>query len=64
MPLVNPALIDMLADSRWTDISPSPRCQCSMPDKLTMLPVCPEGAGGLPPPQVCPSDQLHKTFIC
>ncbi|XP_056594353.1 retinal-specific phospholipid-transporting ATPase ABCA4a [Triplophysa dalaica] len=51
MPLVNPALIDMLADSRWTDISPSPRCQCSTPDKLTMLPVCPEGAGGLPPPQ-------------
>nr|XP_055038477.1 retinal-specific phospholipid-transporting ATPase ABCA4a isoform X1 [Misgurnus anguillicaudatus] len=51
MPLVNPALIDMLADPKWTYVSPSPSCQCSTPDKLTMLPVCPEGAGGLPPPQ-------------
>uniref|UniRef100_A0A8C2IYY7 P-type phospholipid transporter n=1 Tax=Cyprinus carpio TaxID=7962 RepID=A0A8C2IYY7_CYPCA len=51
MPLVNPALIEMLGNPEWTDISPSPSCQCSTPDKLTMLPVCPEGAGGLPPPQ-------------
>ncbi|XP_016395780.1 LOW QUALITY PROTEIN: retinal-specific ATP-binding cassette transporter-like [Sinocyclocheilus rhinocerous] len=51
MPLVNPALIEMLGNPEWTDISPSPSCQCSMPNKLTMLPVCPEGAGGLPPPQ-------------
>uniref|UniRef100_A0A8C1ZWV5 P-type phospholipid transporter n=1 Tax=Cyprinus carpio TaxID=7962 RepID=A0A8C1ZWV5_CYPCA len=51
MPLVNPVLIEMLGNPEWTDISPSPSCQCSTPDKLTMLPVCPEGAGGLPPPQ-------------
>uniref|UniRef100_A0A8C2KSS4 P-type phospholipid transporter n=1 Tax=Cyprinus carpio TaxID=7962 RepID=A0A8C2KSS4_CYPCA len=51
MPLVNPALIEMLGNPEWTDISPSPSCQCSTPNKLTMLPVCPEGAGGLPPPQ-------------
>ncbi|XP_039982421.1 retinal-specific phospholipid-transporting ATPase ABCA4a [Xiphias gladius] len=51
MPLVNPALIDMLAGPEWNSLRPSPDCQCSTPRKLTMLPVCPEGAGGLPPPQ-------------
>ncbi|XP_062335379.1 retinal-specific phospholipid-transporting ATPase ABCA4-like isoform X2 [Osmerus eperlanus] len=51
MPLVNPALIDMLAGPEWTFVHPSPSCQCSTPRKLTMLPVCPDGAGGLPPPQ-------------
>ncbi|TRY62479.1 hypothetical protein DNTS_007141, partial [Danionella cerebrum] len=51
MPLVNPMLIEMLESPKWTDIHPSPSCQCSTPNKLTMLPVCPEGAGGLPPPQ-------------
>uniref|UniRef100_A0A672SEM8 Retinal-specific ATP-binding cassette transporter-like n=1 Tax=Sinocyclocheilus grahami TaxID=75366 RepID=A0A672SEM8_SINGR len=43
--------MSMLGNPEWTDISPSPSCQCSTPNKLTMLPVCPEGAGGLPPPQ-------------
>uniref|UniRef100_A0A3P8SHL2 P-type phospholipid transporter n=1 Tax=Amphiprion percula TaxID=161767 RepID=A0A3P8SHL2_AMPPE len=51
MPLVNPALIDMLDDPEWNSLRPSPECQCSTPKKLTMLPVCPAGAGGLPPPQ-------------
>uniref|UniRef100_A0A3Q3W540 P-type phospholipid transporter n=1 Tax=Mola mola TaxID=94237 RepID=A0A3Q3W540_MOLML len=51
MPLVNPVLIDKLARPEWTSLRPSPDCQCSTPKKLTMLPVCPEGAGGLPPPQ-------------
>ncbi|XP_036935188.1 retinal-specific phospholipid-transporting ATPase ABCA4a isoform X3 [Acanthopagrus latus] len=51
MPLVNPALIEMLDSSEWNSLRPSPECQCSTPKKLTMLPVCPEGAGGLPPPQ-------------
>ncbi|XP_047205481.1 retinal-specific phospholipid-transporting ATPase ABCA4a isoform X2 [Girardinichthys multiradiatus] len=51
MPLVNPSLIEMLENSKWTPIRPSPECQCSTSKKLTMLPVCPEGAGGLPPPQ-------------
>lgn len=52
MPLVNPVLIDKLASPEWNSLRPSPDCQCSTPKKLTMLPVCPEGAGGLPPPQV------------
>ncbi|XP_078147403.1 retinal-specific phospholipid-transporting ATPase ABCA4a isoform X1 [Centroberyx gerrardi] len=51
MPLVNPALIERLAGPEWSAIRPSPECQCSTPKKLTMLPVCPAGAGGLPPPQ-------------
>ncbi|XP_029955495.1 retinal-specific phospholipid-transporting ATPase ABCA4-like [Salarias fasciatus] len=51
MPLVNPALIEMLAGPEWTPLTPSPECQCSTRRRLTMLPVCPEGAGGLPPPQ-------------
>uniref|UniRef100_A0A8C4IEI0 ATP-binding cassette, sub-family A (ABC1), member 4a n=1 Tax=Dicentrarchus labrax TaxID=13489 RepID=A0A8C4IEI0_DICLA len=51
MPLVNPVLIEMLAGPEWSSLRPSPDCQCSTPRKLTMLPVCPEGAGGLPPPQ-------------
>ncbi|XP_031735235.1 retinal-specific phospholipid-transporting ATPase ABCA4-like isoform X3 [Anarrhichthys ocellatus] len=51
MPLVNPVLIDMLASPKWNFLRPSPNCQCSTPRKLTMLPVCPAGAGGLPPPQ-------------
>ncbi|XP_034068007.1 retinal-specific phospholipid-transporting ATPase ABCA4-like [Gymnodraco acuticeps] len=51
MPLINPVLIEMLAGPEWTSLRPSPDCQCSTPSKLTMLPVCPAGAGGLPPPQ-------------
>uniref|UniRef100_A0A8C6TIK3 P-type phospholipid transporter n=1 Tax=Neogobius melanostomus TaxID=47308 RepID=A0A8C6TIK3_9GOBI len=51
MPLVNPALIEMLDALQWDSLRPSPDCQCSTPKKLTMLPVCPDGAGGLPPPQ-------------
>ncbi|KAM9795719.1 phospholipid-transporting ATPase ABCA1 isoform 1-T1 [Syngnathus typhle] len=36
----------------WTKERPSPDCQCSTDDARHMLPKCPEGAGGLPPPQV------------
>ncbi|XP_077410492.1 retinal-specific phospholipid-transporting ATPase ABCA4-like isoform X1 [Vanacampus margaritifer] len=51
MLLVNPSVIEMLAESEWNSVRPSPDCQCSTDKKLTMLPTCPEGAGGLPPPQ-------------
>ncbi|XP_027860619.1 retinal-specific phospholipid-transporting ATPase ABCA4a isoform X1 [Xiphophorus couchianus] len=51
MPMVNPSLIEMLESPKWTPLRSSPECQCSTSKKLTMLPVCPEGAGGLPPPQ-------------
>ncbi|XP_034027520.1 retinal-specific phospholipid-transporting ATPase ABCA4-like [Thalassophryne amazonica] len=51
MPLVNPALIELLSGPEWNSFRPSPDCQCSTDRKLTMLPDCPDGAGGLPPPQ-------------
>uniref|UniRef100_A0A8D2ZG77 P-type phospholipid transporter n=1 Tax=Scophthalmus maximus TaxID=52904 RepID=A0A8D2ZG77_SCOMX len=63
MPLVNPALIEMLAGPEWNSFRLSPDCQCSTPTKLTMLPVCPEGAGGLPPPQrTVLSTNIHRNI--
>lgn len=39
-------------NGNWTVEHPSPGCECSTEDVRRMLPECPEGAGGLPPPQV------------
>uniref|UniRef100_A0AAQ4PDV6 P-type phospholipid transporter n=1 Tax=Gasterosteus aculeatus aculeatus TaxID=481459 RepID=A0AAQ4PDV6_GASAC len=36
----------------WSRGAPSPDCQCSTEDVRRMLPDCPQGAGGLPPPQI------------
>ncbi|XP_055796674.1 phospholipid-transporting ATPase ABCA1 isoform X1 [Salvelinus fontinalis] len=36
----------------WTADKPSPDCECSSEEVRRMLPECPEGAGGIPPPQV------------
>ncbi|XP_068599288.1 phospholipid-transporting ATPase ABCA1 [Brachionichthys hirsutus] len=36
----------------WSTDKPSPDCQCSTEDVRRMLPDCPLGAGGLPPPQI------------
>uniref|UniRef100_A0A4W4H8L4 P-type phospholipid transporter n=1 Tax=Electrophorus electricus TaxID=8005 RepID=A0A4W4H8L4_ELEEL len=36
----------------WTVERPSPECECSTDKVRWMLPNCPLGAGGLPPPQV------------
>uniref|UniRef100_A0A8C2EGI9 P-type phospholipid transporter n=1 Tax=Cyprinus carpio TaxID=7962 RepID=A0A8C2EGI9_CYPCA len=36
----------------WTVEKPSPDCECSTEDIRRMLPDCPEGAGGIPPPQM------------
>ncbi|XP_026873152.2 phospholipid-transporting ATPase ABCA1 isoform X2 [Electrophorus electricus] len=38
--------------SNWTVERPSPECECSTDKVRWMLPNCPLGAGGLPPPQV------------
>ncbi|KFO81597.1 ATP-binding cassette sub-family A member 1, partial [Cuculus canorus] len=51
-PLASPALLEALQHGNWTRTEPSPPCQCSGPGARRMLPNCPEGAGGLPPPQV------------
>uniref|UniRef100_A0A8B9W0P9 P-type phospholipid transporter n=1 Tax=Anas zonorhyncha TaxID=75864 RepID=A0A8B9W0P9_9AVES len=51
-PVVHPNLSSLLLSQKWSSENPSPSCKCSTRKKLTMLPECPPGAGGLPPPQV------------
>ncbi|NXK66814.1 ABCA1 protein, partial [Sylvietta virens] len=51
-PSAPPSLLEVLRRGNWTQAKPSPACQCSGPGAHRMLPECPEGAGGLPPPQV------------
>ncbi|NXY52990.1 ABCA4 protein, partial [Callaeas wilsoni] len=50
-PVVPPNLSSLLLSQEWSPENPSPSCKCSTHKKLTMLPECPAGAGGLPPPQ-------------
>ncbi|XP_027735766.1 retinal-specific ATP-binding cassette transporter isoform X3 [Empidonax traillii] len=50
-PAVHPNLSNLLLSQEWSPENPSPSCKCSTHKKLTMLPECPAGAGGLPPPQ-------------
>ncbi|KAM4739858.1 phospholipid-transporting ATPase ABCA1 isoform 2-T2 [Anableps anableps] len=42
----------MLSRGNWSRDRPSPECQCSTEDTRRMLPDCPDGAGGIPPPQL------------
>ncbi|XP_063056412.1 retinal-specific phospholipid-transporting ATPase ABCA4-like [Engraulis encrasicolus] len=51
VPAISPLVHNMMMSPEWTPRNPSPSCQCSTDQKLTMLPVCPAGAGGLPPKQ-------------
>ncbi|XP_075380013.1 phospholipid-transporting ATPase ABCA7 [Mycteria americana] len=51
-PPAPPALLEALRRGNWTRAEPSPPCLCSGPGARRMLPDCPEGAGGLPPPQM------------
>ncbi|XP_068030105.1 phospholipid-transporting ATPase ABCA7 isoform X1 [Anomalospiza imberbis] len=51
-PSAPPSLLEVLQRGNWSRAQPSPPCQCSGPGAHRMLPECPEGAGGLPPPQV------------
>ncbi|XP_028282913.1 retinal-specific ATP-binding cassette transporter-like [Parambassis ranga] len=50
-PDVSPVVSNILQSPEWTQRNPSPSCQCSTSKKLTMMPICPIGAGGLPPRQ-------------
>ncbi|GAA6225610.1 ATP-binding cassette sub-family A member 1-like [Lates japonicus] len=48
-----PESVQQLFSSRnWTMEDPSPACFCSCNGKKKMLPDCPAGAGGLPPPEM------------
>lgn len=51
-PSVSVNVTQLFQKQKWTPDYPSPSCECSTREKLTMLPKCPQGAGGLPPPQV------------
>ncbi|XP_070598469.1 phospholipid-transporting ATPase ABCA1 isoform X2 [Erythrolamprus reginae] len=48
---VSENVIEILQRGNWTMQNPSPSCICSNDNTKIMLPVCPAGAGGLPPPQ-------------
>nr|XP_055026150.1 phospholipid-transporting ATPase ABCA1 isoform X1 [Misgurnus anguillicaudatus] len=50
-PAVDPSITDIFEKGNWTMMNPSPDCQCGTPQRSIMLPDCPLGAGGLPPPQ-------------
>uniref|UniRef100_A0AAZ3RPX1 P-type phospholipid transporter n=1 Tax=Oncorhynchus tshawytscha TaxID=74940 RepID=A0AAZ3RPX1_ONCTS len=50
-PAVSSIANNILQSPEWHLLNPSPSCQCSTNKKLTMLPICPIGAGGLPPMQ-------------
>jgi len=53
-PAVPERLQQLFSSSNWSMEAPSPACSCSCEDKKKMLPDCPAGAGGLPPPEVRP----------
>lgn len=50
-PNISSVLLNILQSPEWDQQNPSPSCQCSTSNKLTMMPICPVGAGGLPPRQ-------------
>lgn len=54
-PSASSSVLEVLRRGNWTQAEPSPPCQCSGQGAQRMLPECPEGAGGLPPPQVTSS---------
>ncbi|XP_049603565.1 retinal-specific phospholipid-transporting ATPase ABCA4 isoform X1 [Syngnathus scovelli] len=50
-PDVDAVTSNILQSPEWNQRNPSPSCLCSSGRKLTMMPICPAGAGGLPPVQ-------------
>ncbi|XP_018601402.2 ATP-binding cassette sub-family A member 1 isoform X2 [Scleropages formosus] len=42
----------LFSTGNWSAAKPSPECQCSTDKVRRMLADCPEGAGGIPPPQI------------
>uniref|UniRef100_A0AAQ5XGG9 P-type phospholipid transporter n=1 Tax=Amphiprion ocellaris TaxID=80972 RepID=A0AAQ5XGG9_AMPOC len=71
VPQVSQSVKDMFDKGNWSMENPSPLCECSCEGRKRMLPECPAGAGGLPPPQVNTlqnltgrnvSDYLVKTY--
>ncbi|XP_008415416.1 ATP-binding cassette sub-family A member 1-like isoform X2 [Poecilia reticulata] len=57
LPQVPQSVSDIFDKGNWTMENPSPLCECSCEGRKRMLPECPAGAGGLPPPQMMISDK-------
>ncbi|XP_069558445.1 phospholipid-transporting ATPase ABCA1 isoform X1 [Brachyistius frenatus] len=51
-PQLSYATWQMFNRGNWSKDRPSPDCQCSTEKVRRMLPDCPQGAGGIPPPQM------------
>ncbi|XP_030594647.1 phospholipid-transporting ATPase ABCA1b isoform X2 [Archocentrus centrarchus] len=51
-PEVPESVLQLFTSRNWTMDDPSPACMCSCDGKKKMLPDCPAGAGGLPPPEM------------
>ncbi|XP_070818875.1 phospholipid-transporting ATPase ABCA1b isoform X1 [Chaetodon trifascialis] len=51
-PDVPESVRQLFSSTNWTMDNPSPACFCSCDGKKKMLPDCPPGAGGLPPPEM------------
>uniref|UniRef100_A0A673MJG5 Zgc:172302 n=1 Tax=Sinocyclocheilus rhinocerous TaxID=307959 RepID=A0A673MJG5_9TELE len=51
-PQIPYSMWQLFHEGNWTVEKPSPDCECSTEDIRRMLPDCPEGAGGIPPPQI------------
>lgn len=52
VPDVPETVQDIFIKGNWSMENPSPLCECSCEGRKKMLPECPPGAGGLPPPQI------------
>uniref|UniRef100_A0A3Q3DZB1 ATP binding cassette subfamily A member 1 n=1 Tax=Hippocampus comes TaxID=109280 RepID=A0A3Q3DZB1_HIPCM len=52
VPEVPESVRQLFASGNWTMEDPSPACSCSCDGRKKMLPDCPAGAGGMPPPEV------------
>ncbi|KAL1023696.1 hypothetical protein UPYG_G00044710 [Umbra pygmaea] len=58
VPDIPESVRDIFMSGNWSLANPSPMCECSCEGRKKMLPECPPGAGGLPPPQVTISEQI------
>ncbi|KAM9375575.1 LOW QUALITY PROTEIN: phospholipid-transporting ATPase ABCA1-like [Pholidichthys leucotaenia] len=52
IPEVPESVQEIFSSGNWTMEDPSPACICSCDGQKKMLPDCPAGAGGLPPPEM------------
>ncbi|KAJ8371671.1 hypothetical protein AAFF_G00303470 [Aldrovandia affinis] len=72
VPDIPSSVVEMFLRGNWSMENPSPLCECSCEGRKKMLPECPAGAGGLPPPSLTDtlqnltgrniSDYLVKTY--